>query len=72
MSQDNGQKRYNLVIPSNLYDEIKELSERRGSTVVETIRKFLKVGLLVSKLQDAPDSAFIIREGNSEREVLIF
>jgi len=71
-NKKNVQKRYNLILPSKLFDEIKNISDSRGTTVVEIIRKFLKIGLLISEIQDNPNSAFIIREGDSEREVLIF
>lgn len=70
--KSNGAKRYNLVLPNELYEELKKTADEQGSTVVEMIRKFIRIGLLAVKLQDEPGSALIIREGDSERQVLIF
>jgi hypothetical protein len=67
----NGLKRYNLVLPQDLFDEIKEVADNEGTTVVEVIRKFVKLGLIAVKIQNEPGSALIIREGDSEQQLLI-
>ena len=64
--------RYNLALPTALYDEVKQAADKHGVTVVDIIRKFLQIGLMVIKLQDEPGAALIIREGDSERQILIF
>jgi hypothetical protein len=64
-------KRYNMVLPNNLYEQIKQAAETRGMTVVEMLRKFIKIGLLAIELQDKPEAALIIREGNTERQLYI-
>ena len=66
------QKRYNLVLPEELFAKVQELAEKRGVTVVEILRRFIKLGLLVAQSEDAPDMTFVvIREGGSEREVIL-
>ena len=67
----NGAKRYNLVLPEDLYKEVQTLAERRGTTVVEIFRRFIRLGLLVAKAEESPDMAFILREGDKERELLL-
>jgi hypothetical protein len=64
-------KRYNLVLPDELYQEVQAIAERRHTTVVELLRRFVKLGLLVAKAEESPDMAFILREGDKERELLL-
>jgi hypothetical protein len=64
-------KRYNLVLPEGLYDELHGLADRRQTTVVELIRRFIKLGLLVAKAEESPDTAFLIREGDKEQHLVL-
>jgi hypothetical protein len=64
-------KRYNLVLPEELYDEVHGLADRRHTTVVELIRRFIKLGLLVAKAEEAPNTAFVIREGDKEQQLVL-
>lgn len=63
--------RYNLALPKELFDELKEAADQRGMTVVEVLRKFIKLGLLVLETENTPGSALIIREGDTERQILM-
>jgi hypothetical protein len=63
--------RYNLALPKELFDELKGAADDRGMTVVEMLRKFIKLGLLALDAQDKPGSALIIREGDTERQIMI-
>ena len=65
------QKRYTLVLPEELFAKVQELADERGATVVDILRRFIKLGLLVAQSEDSPDSTFVIREGGSEREVIL-
>ena len=62
-------KRYTLVLPHELYDEVKRIADVRHISVVELFRKFLRLGILAMKLEDDPESALIIREGDKEQVV---
>lgn len=64
-------KRYNLVLPEELYQEVLTIADRRHTTVVELIRRFVKLGLLVAKAEESPDMAFILREGDKEQQLLL-
>ena len=64
-------KRYHLQVPTELFDEVQKVADRKGLTVVEVIRKSLKLGLLAARLEDDPDSQLIIRRGDTEREVVL-
>ncbi len=63
--------RYNLALPKELFDELKDAADARGITVVEALRKFIKLGLIALDTQDKPGSALIIREGDTEREIML-
>lgn len=63
--------RYNLALPKELFDEIKDAADERGMTVVEVIRKFIKLGLIALETQDTSGSALIIREGDTERQIMM-
>jgi hypothetical protein len=63
-------KRYNLAVPQNLFDDLQRLADERNTTVVELLRKFIKLGLLAAQVEDTPGSALIIREGDRERELI--
>lgn len=64
-------RQYNLVLQDELFVELKKVAAQNGISMVELLRRFIRLGLLVEKLQNEPDSAFLIREGNSEREVIL-
>ena len=63
--------RYNLNLPQELYDEIQAVAEARQTTVIEVLRQFIRLGLLAVKLEDKPNSAHILKEGNVERQILM-
>jgi len=63
--------RYNLALPKELFDELKDAADERGMTVVEVLRKFIKLGLLALETQDTPGSALIIKEGDTERQIMM-
>ena len=66
-----GVKRYSLVLPERLFDEVQEIADNQNTSVLEVIRKFIKLGLVVSRVVEKPDTALILREGEIEREILL-
>jgi hypothetical protein len=64
-------KRYNLVLPEELFNEVQTIADRHHTTVLEVLRRFVKLGLLVAKAEESPDMAFILREGDKERELML-
>ena len=63
--------RYNLALPNELFEELKMVADEKGISVVEMLRKFIRLGLLALQIQDKPGSALIIREGDTERQIMI-
>ena len=64
-------KRYNLALPRELFEQVEELAELNQTTVVEVLRRFIKLGLVASRIEQTPDAALLIREGSTEREIIL-
>lgn len=64
-------KRYNLVLPSNLFDEVQKLAEDEHVSILELLKRFIKIGLVVTKLAQSPNASLILREGDRERELVL-
>lgn len=64
--------RYNLALPMDLWEAVNKAADDNGTTVVEIIRKCLRVGLLALETQQKPETALIIREDGKERQLLIY
>lgn len=64
-------KRYNLALPEDLFREVELLAEREHTTVLEVIRRSVKLGLLIAQVQQTPGASFVIREGTSERQLVL-
>jgi hypothetical protein len=67
----NNLRRYSLVLPDDLFNEVERLADERQVTVVELLRRFIKLGLLAVQIENSPDKALLIREGDRDRELLI-
>jgi hypothetical protein len=55
-------KRYTFELPAELFIEIRQVANKQHTTVVDVIRKYIKLGLAIEK---TPDNALYIREGDS-------
>jgi hypothetical protein len=60
---------YHLVLPEALMAEIQQIAKDKRTTPVELLRRFIKLGLVAIKIENEPDAALIVREGNDEREI---
>ena len=65
-----GLKRYSLVLPEDLFTAIQTLADQRQTTVVDLIRRFIKLGLIAARIEDTPGAALIIRDGDTEQQVI--
>lgn len=64
-------KRYNLALPEDLFDELQRMADSQQITVVELLRKYIKLGLLVNRALESPDSSLLIRERDVEKEIIL-
>jgi hypothetical protein len=70
-ASSNSTRRYNLVLPESIFQEVEQIANQHNTTVVDVLRKFIKLGLVVAKLEDAPNASLIIREEGKEKEILL-
>ena len=63
--------RYNLSIPDELMEKLKDIADEHNTTVVEVIRKSIKLGLVAFAIESKPDSALILKEGDRERQIVL-
>ena len=64
-------RRCNFVLPTSLYERVDAEAKRRNTTVVEMMRRFIRLGLIATELEKDPGSALIIREGDRDREIML-
>ncbi len=61
-------KRYNLKLPEELYSELKRISDNHNTSVIDILRRFIKMGLII---EATPDASFFIRKNGTEKEVIV-
>ena len=64
-------KRYNLVIPDDLFLEVKNIADTEQTSIIDSFKKIIKYGLLTYKIMKDPTSQLIIKQGKSEREIVL-
>ena len=65
--------RYNLRLPTSVYDELEKIAIDKGTNRLELIRKFIKLGLLTVELEsvDNDSGLYFKRDGEFERIVIL-
>lgn len=64
-------KRYNIVLPQGLFDEMKAEADKNGVTVAHFLRQAIKLGLVIDEANSNPDKEVIIRENGVDHYMLI-
>ena len=65
--------RYNLRLPTLVYEELERVANEQGTNRLELIRKFIKLGLLVVDLEanDNDSGLYFKRDGEFEKIVIL-
>lgn len=63
-------KRYNLTIPDELFNKMEEVAANEQTSVVDILKRYIKVGLLVDEVR-SNGGKLLIRENNVDREIVI-
>lgn len=63
-------KRYNMVIPTELYNDVEALANSKHIAVIELLRNFIKFGMTISKLNDE-GAEIIVRQNGVDKQILI-
>ncbi len=72
MSKRINRKRYNLVLPEELFNEVQQLANEKDTTVVDLIRKFLRLGLVIADVEQDDLTTIYIRNGTQEKQIHLF
>lgn len=64
-------KRYNIVLPQGLFDEMKSEADKHGVTVAHFLRQAIKLGLIIDEANNNPDKEVIVRENGVDHYMLI-
>jgi hypothetical protein len=65
-------KRYNLVLPEDLFVAVQQMAREKDTTVVDLIRKFLRLGLVIADTEKSDLTTIYVREGDQERQIHLF
>ncbi|MEK7500751.1 MAG: hypothetical protein AAB642_01340 [Patescibacteria group bacterium] len=65
-------KRYTLVLPDELFEQLQQVATDRDTTVVAILRQFIKLGLLAVQLKKSDSAALLFREGETEQRIRLF
>lgn len=71
IAESTATKRYNLVLPQALYQQLQEVADERHTTVLELIKRFIRLGLLAVQAENDPNLDFIVRENGVEKQLLV-
>jgi hypothetical protein len=63
-------KRYNLVLPEELYSELEKVADDKGVPVVELLRKFIKLGLLALDAEKDGGGVIIFANGKEKQVIM--
>ena len=63
--------RHNVVLPDELYVKLSEEARKRQASVVELIRRYISIGLVLTEIENSPDKELIIREKDHESRLII-
>ena len=62
---------FNFSIPRDTFNELQEIAEKRGESLVDVILEGLSLRRLFAELQDAgPDNALIVKRGKQFQELV--
>ena len=64
-------KRYQLALPASLYSKVRQAADERGVTVVQLLRTFIKLGLMVLEAEKRSDAELILRTEDSEKHLVL-
>jgi hypothetical protein len=60
-------KRYTFELPTEIYNQLADTAEQNGTSVVEMLRKYIKLGLLATQ----PDTMVLLRIGDSDQPIML-
>jgi hypothetical protein len=66
------EKRYPLVLPGELWDEVDKTAKGRNISAADFIRRSIRLGLMAAELENTPGDALIARRKGKSRTLKVF
>ena len=64
-------KRYSLILPASIAEDVERYAKEHSLPVAELLRRFVKLGILAMDLSEEEDAGLQIREGDRVREIIV-
>lgn len=65
-------KRYSLVVTGSLFNDVQRTAEEEHTSIIDLLRRYIKLGLFISKIANNPDAQIIVRKNGKEQEIVFF
>lgn len=62
-------RRFNLTLPTPIIAELEKVAQEYQISIVDVLRSFIRIGLMVVRAQNDPNKAVMIREGDRISEI---
>jgi hypothetical protein len=59
-------KRYSLLMPEPMYNEVRRLAQGHQTTVAKRVRDYVRLGATVDRMTQNGDAEFIVRKNGKE------
>lgn len=59
------QRRYNLTLPTDKFNEVKDIAEEEGVSFLQVVQRFIQVGVILHRA-NKNDSQLILRKINKD------
>lgn len=68
-TQSKTPKRYNLLMPVELADAVEKAAKDERTTLVHFLRQCIKIGLIAHEIGKEPDSAILVKRGETVERI---
>lgn len=69
---DENEKRYNLGLPQELWEQVKDKAKSRKLTHADFIRRSIELGVMAAEIEDTPDDALILHRNGKDKKLRVF
>jgi LysM repeat protein len=63
--------RYHLSMPVSLHEELQVIADEEQVSIAEIMRRFLKLGVVASKLGQSQDAHLCIANGDTIQQIIV-
>ena len=64
-------KRYNLVLPEELFNAVQAVAKEEGTAFVTVLKRFLRLGLVATEAMKKHDGKLLLKQGANVKEIFL-